>query len=195
MGSDGEEIIFLYSENMSPIVICIGTGACLIAQRSLVQQVDEVSSFIYVDEDKNVGGEKERVTSMLEELAKSLSPDKDAKVILLATLGGVTGSKYVPQVTSILKDCGIKSYAIVTVPFEWEGEKRKDLALDMLDRFVETDCHIFVFMNDRITERHDLFTEGFAWVDGIISALVKAIVSSTTEDFLKGEGKDLFLYK
>jgi len=55
---------------MRPIVICIGTGACLIAQRSLVQQVDKLSSFIYVDEDKNVDGEKEKVTSVLGELWK-----------------------------------------------------------------------------------------------------------------------------
>lgn len=180
---------------MRPIVICIGTGACLIAQRSLVQQVDKLSSFIYVDEDKNVDGEKEKVTSVLGELAKSHSLNKDAKVILLATLGGVTGSKYVPKITSILKDCGMKSYAIVIVPFEWEGKKRTDLALDMLDRFVEAGCHIYAFMNDRITERYGLFTEGFAWVDGIVFDLIKSIVNSTTEDFLKGEGKDLFLYK
>ena len=50
-------------------------------------------------------------------------------------------------------------------------------------------------MNDRITERYGLFTEGFAWVDGIVFDLIKSIVNSTTEDFLKGEGKDLFLYK
>lgn len=118
---------------MKPIVICIGTGACQIAQRSLSKQADEPFSFAFVDEDKDADGEKERIASILEELTKSLSSHKDAMVILLATLGGITGSKYVPKITSILKEYGMKSYAVVTTPFEWEGEKRINLALDMLD--------------------------------------------------------------
>lgn len=132
---------------------------------------------------------------MLDELAKNLSSDNNDKVILLATLGGITGSKYIPKVTSILKDCGMKSYAIVTVPFQWEGEKRIDLAQDMLDKFVEAGCDIFIFMNDRITERQMDFMGGFAWADEKLSGLIKAIVTSTAEDFLKGENKDLFLHK
>lgn len=182
---------------MKSIVICIGTGACLIAQRSLSQQADEQLSFVYVDEDKNVDGEKERVASQLEKLAKSLSSDEDAMVILLATLGGITGSKYIPQVTSLVKECGRESYAVVTAPFEWEGDKRIDLALDMLDKFVEAGCNTFVFMNERIAERYGrmAFAEGFAWADEKILGLIKAITSSTTDDFLKGENEDLFLYK
>lgn len=182
---------------MKSIVICIGTGACLIAQRSLSQQADEQFSFVYVDEDKNVDGEQERIAFQLEKLAKILSSDKDAMTIFLATLGGITGSKYIPQVTSILKGCERKSYAVVTAPFEWEGEKRINLALDMLDEFVEADCNTFVLMNERITERYGgmAFTGGFAWADEKISSLIKAIVTSTTDDFLKSEDEDLFLHK
>lgn len=182
---------------MKPIVICIGTGACLIAQRALLQQAGGTFSFVFIDEDKDVGGDKEKAVARLEEVAKSLSSDKDATVILLTTLGGITGSKYVPQVTSILKECGRKSYAVVTAPFEWEGEKRINLALDMLDKLVEADCNTFVFVNERITERYGgiAFTEGFAWADEKISGLIKAITTSTTDDFLKGENEDLFLYK
>ena len=182
---------------MKPIVICIGSGACLIAQRSLSQQADGQFSFVYVDEDKKVDGEKERVASLLEELAKNLSSHKDARVILLATLGGITGSIYIPKVTSMLKECGIKSHVVAVMPFEWEGEKRVNLALDMLDKFVAADCNIFVFMNERITEHYGRmgFTMGFAWADEKISGLIKAIATSTTEDFLKGEDKDLFIYK
>ena len=177
---------------MKPIVICIGTGACLIVQRALLQQAGGTFSFVFIDEDKDVGGDKEKAVARLEEVVKSLSSDKDATVILLATLGGITGSKYVPQVTSILKECGRKSYAVVTASFEWEGEKRINL-----DKFVEADCNTFVFMNERITERYGriAFAEGFAWADEKISGLIKAIATSTTGDFLKGENKDLFLYK
>lgn len=182
---------------MKSIVICIGSGACQIAQRSLFQQADGQFSFVYVDENKNVDGEKERVTSQLEKLAKELSSDKDATIMLLATLGGITGSKYIPQVTSLVKECGRKSYGVVTAPFEWESEKRINLALDMLDKFVEACCNIFVFMNERITERFGrmAIAEGFAWADEKILGLIKAITSSTTDDFLKGENEDLFLYK
>lgn len=182
---------------MKPIVICIGTGACLIAQRSLSQQADDYFSFVYVDDDKNVDGEKGRVASLLEKLTKKLSSDEDATVILLATLGGITGSKYIPQVTSLVKECGRKSYAVVTAPFEWEGDKRIDLALNMLDKFVEAGCNTFVFMNERIAERYGrmAFAEGFAWADEKISSLIKAIVTSTANDFLKREDEDLFLHK
>lgn len=182
---------------MDTLVICIGTGACLIAQHFLSQQADESYSFVFIDEEKSVDGEKERMLSQLEEVIESLSSNKDATVILLATLGGVTGSKYIPQVTSILKECGRKSYAVVTAPFEWEGEKKKNLAMDMLDKFVDAGCNIFVFMNERITERYGrmAFAEGFAWADEKISSLIKAIATSTADDFLKGENEDLFLHK
>ena len=182
---------------MKSIVICIGTGACQIAQCSLSQQADGQFSFVFIDEEKNADGEKERVASKLDELAENLSSHKDASVILLATLGGITGSKYISKVTSILKECGRKSHAVVTAPFEWEGEKRVTLALDMLDKFVEADCDIFVFMNDRITEccGQMAFAEGFAWANEKISGLIKALTTSTTDDFLKRENKDLFLHK
>lgn len=40
----------------------------------------------------------------------------------------------------------------IIAPFEWEGDKRTNLALNMLDKFEEADCDTFIFRNDRITE-------------------------------------------
>lgn len=180
---------------MKTIVICIGTGACQIAQRSLSQQVDEQFSLVFLDEEEHADVEKKQATCRLEEIAKNLSSDKDATIILFATLGGITGGKYVASMTSILKECGVKSYAVVTMPFSWEGEKRANWALEAFDNFKEAGCDIFAFMNDCITECIGDIRKGFAWADEKLSALIEAIATSTTDDFLQEGNEELFLHK
>ena len=44
-------------------------------------------------------------------------------VVILAGLGGGTGSSIPPVVAGVARDLGVWVAAVVTTPFEWEGER------------------------------------------------------------------------
>ena len=61
-------------------------------------------------------------------------------MFLIASFGGGCGTGATPVIAKMLKEQGIKTIAIVTKPFEWEGEKRLEQAsvgIKNLKQFVE----------------------------------------------------------
>jgi len=70
--------------------------------------------------------------------------------ILVASLGGGTGSGAVPIFAQISKDLGNVTYGIFTLPFDFEGERKKEIAKKAL-RKLKNKLHIFsVIPNERI---------------------------------------------
>lgn len=70
--------------------------------------------------------------------------------ILIASLGGGTGSGAAPIFAKTSKDLGNVTYGIFTLPFEFEGEKKKEIAKKAL-RKLKTRLHLFsVIPNERI---------------------------------------------
>ncbi len=85
--------------------------------------------------DPNLGAEaaqqdKERIQSAM----------KDCDIcILIASLGGGTGSGAAPVFARLAKEVGCLTYGIFTLPFEFEGSKKMEMARDALEK---TQSHI-----------------------------------------------------
>ena len=67
-------------------------------------------------------------------------PDVD-QLVIVAGLGGITGTYIAPAVAQIASRCGIQLQALVVLPFSWEGDLRHGPrarhGLDMLRETVE----------------------------------------------------------
>lgn len=71
-------------------------------------------------------------------------------IIICATLGGQTGSKYAPLIalSAILK--GKKVYSLLTLPFGYEGENRSKLALNAMMQIIASSNFTIRQLNDKL---------------------------------------------
>jgi len=91
------------------------------------------------------------------ELASQNEKEKIKKIfegqdlcIILACLGGGTSSGAAPVFAKISKDCGCLSFGIFTLPFEFEGEKKMEIAKQSLDKIKPCLNVYSVIPNERI---------------------------------------------
>ncbi|HOY31547.1 MAG TPA: cell division protein FtsZ [Bacteroidales bacterium] len=103
-------------------------------------------------------------------------------VFITAGMGGGTGTGAAPVIAQIAKEMGILTVGIVTLPFSFEGKKRKKQAeegLDELRKYVDT---LLVICNDKLRELHrDLkLSEAFGRADDILTIAAKGIAEIIT---------------
>jgi cell division protein FtsZ len=73
-------------------------------------------------------------------------------VFLTAGLGGGTGSGAAPIISEITKKNGILTVGIFTLPFSFEGKKRKKIALNSLEELRKKVDTLVVIPNDKLKE-------------------------------------------
>ncbi|MDP3964173.1 MAG: cell division protein FtsZ [bacterium] len=99
-------------------------------------------------------------------------------VFLTCGLGGGTGTGSAPVVADIAKDVGALTVAVVTKPFQFEGEERKRIAEQGFQQLQEKVDTIITIPNDRLLQIIDKKTslvEAFAIVDDILRQGVQGI--------------------
>ncbi|MFA5232751.1 MAG: cell division protein FtsZ [Candidatus Paceibacterota bacterium] len=87
-----------------------------------------------------------------EENAKELEDIlKTADIVFLtAGLGGGTGSGAMPVIAGIAKGLGVLTIGIVTLPFSFEGKKRRKIAQNSLEEMENTINTLVVIPNDKL---------------------------------------------
>jgi cell division protein FtsZ len=108
---------------------------------------------------------------------KHLLKDNTEMVFITAGLGGGTGTGAAPVIASIAKELGILTVGIVTIPFAFEGKKRREQAekgLEEMKKYVDT---LIVIGNDKLREIYGSLkmTEAFAHADNVLSNAAKSI--------------------
>jgi cell division protein FtsZ len=98
-------------------------------------------------------------------------------VFITAGLGGGTGTGAAPVIASIARELGILTVGIVTIPFSFEGRKRRaqaEAGLEELKKYVDT---LLVIGNDRLREIYGnlKMSEAFAHADNVLSGAAKSI--------------------
>ena len=99
-------------------------------------------------------------------------------VFITAGMGGGTGTGAAPRIAKMAKDNGCLTVAIVTMPFEFEGKKRRERAEEgvaELKRNVDT---LIVIPNQkllRIVDRSTGLREAFRTADSILYQATKGI--------------------
>ena len=132
------------SRSASPyLVIGIGGGACK-AIREMMDEELPGAKFSCIDADAEELGvlapvlgaraihwQREHAPAQLEPLAHDLLADMDLLVIV-ASLGGRTGSRLAPELARIAREMGVCTAGVFTLPLDLEGSKRRKVADDSL---------------------------------------------------------------
>ena len=99
-------------------------------------------------------------------------------VFIIAGLGGGTGTGATPVITKIAKDMGILTVVFDSIPFSFEGKKRKKQAEFGLKELQKSADAISVIQNDKllnVINSQSSLAEAFSIVDENISRVIQSI--------------------
>jgi cell division protein FtsZ len=98
-------------------------------------------------------------------------------VFVTAGMGGGTGTGAAPVIAQTAREMGILTVGIVTVPFGFEGRKRRQQAEEGLERIRQNVDTLLVINNERLREISGNLTIGnaFAQADDVLTTAAKGI--------------------
>ena len=99
-------------------------------------------------------------------------------VVLVAGLGGGTGSGALPVIAQIARQLGCLAIAVVTLPFEFEGPRRSQIALEAWQKIKDEVDSIITIPNDRIfniIDKNTSILDAFNMVDSVLRQGVQGI--------------------
>jgi len=105
-------------------------------------------------------------------------------VFITAGMGGGTGTGASPVIARIAKELGALTVAVVTLPFDFEGARRKEIALKGVEELKEEVNSLIVIPNQRllsIANRNTTILEAFKIADQVLLHAVKGIVDLITK--------------
>ncbi len=147
--------------NISPVPTKVQLGASLTEGRGAgsIPEIGKNAAIENVDELKDI-----------------LS--KDTKMVFItAGMGGGTGTGAAPVIAKLAKDLGILTVGIVTMPFAFEGKKRKEQAEKGLEEMREAVDTLLIINNERLREMYGNLgiNNAFSHADNVLCTAAKGI--------------------
>ena len=124
---------------------------------------------------------KESALENIEDIKQIL--EKNTKMLFItAGMGGGTGTGAAPVIAEAAKELGILTVGIVTLPFLFEGRKRKLQAEAGIEELRKNVDSLLIISNDKLREVHgDLkLSEAFQKADNILTVAAKGIAEIIT---------------
>ncbi len=147
--------------DMSPVPVKLQLGAAL-------------------TEGLGAGSKPERGAEAAQESIEEIRELLNARTKMLfvtAGMGGGTGTGAAPVVARAARDMGILTVGIVTMPFHWEGRKRKQQATTGIEEMRQAVDTLIVINNDRLRDLYGNLEmeEAFAHADNVLSTAARGI--------------------
>lgn len=108
---------------------------------------------------------------------------KDTQMLFItAGMGGGTGTGGAPVIAQVARELGILTVGIITLPFSFEGRKRRqqaDLGVEEMRKYVDT---LLIISNDKLREQYGnlKLSEAFGKADDILTTAAKGIAEIIT---------------
>lgn len=124
---------------------------------------------------------REAALENIEDLKQVLNP-KTKMVFITAGMGGGTGTGAAPIIAKAAKEQGILTVGIVTIPFQFEGRKRKSQADNGLEELKQSVDTLLVISNEKLRDMYGNLKlgEAFAQADNILTIAAKGIAEIIT---------------
>lgn len=109
--------------------------------------------------------------------------EKHTKMLFItAGMGGGTGTGAAPVVAQIARELDILTVGIVTLPFGFEGRKRREQAQEGIEELKKHVDTLLVISNDKLREEYGnmKLTEAFKKVDDVLATAAKGIAEIIT---------------
>lgn len=127
---------------------------------------------------------QQAVTEDMDEIRDILS--KNTKMVFItAGLGGGTGTGAAPEIAKVASELGLLTVAVVTMPFEYEGERRLKQAREGLEKLKPHVDSLIIINNEKIIEVYgDLgWKKAFAKSDEVLSNAVRSVTKVITDNY------------
>ncbi len=124
---------------------------------------------------------REAARESYDDIAEMLS--HNAKMVFVtAGMGGGTGTGAAPVIAQQAKEMGILTVGIVTLPFRFEGTKRKNHAIEGLKEMRKSVDALLVIDNEKIREIYGncRSSQAFGYADDILTLAAKGIAEIIT---------------
>ncbi|PID92855.1 MAG: cell division protein FtsZ [Bacteroidetes bacterium] len=125
---------------------------------------------------------REAILQKKEELKKILEVNTQM-LFITAGMGGGTGTGAAPIIAEIAKELGILTVGIVTLPFSFEGRKRKQKAEEGIKALRSNVDTLLVICNDKLRQLfgNKILSEAFKNADNIVTTAARGIAEIITE--------------
>ncbi|GEM_PF-163633 len=116
---------------------------------------------------------------------ENLLKEKTKMLFITAGMGGGTGTGAAPEIAKLAKKMGILTVGVVTMPFAYEGEKRRNAALEgirMMRKYVDS---LLIVNNEQLINVYgDLdYLSAFAKSDEVLSNAVESVTKVIMKNF------------
>jgi cell division protein FtsZ len=113
---------------------------------------------------------------------RNLLSDGTKMVFITAGMGGGTGTGAAPIIAAVAREMGILTVGIITIPFSFEGKKRRIQAEDGLEELKNNVDTLLIICNDKLREMYGNLTlaNAFAKADNILTTAAKGIAEIIT---------------
>lgn len=113
---------------------------------------------------------------------KTILQNNTKMLFITAGMGGGTGTGAAPVIAELAKELDILTVGIVTIPFSFEGRKRKLQADNGINELRENVDTLLIICNDKLRELYgDLpLSEAFSKADNILAVAAKGIAEIIT---------------
>ena len=124
---------------------------------------------------------KEAAMEDIEKLKGALENNTEM-VFITAGMGGGTGTGAAPVLAELAREMGILTVGIVTLPFGFEGRKRRGYAEDGIKDLKDHVDALLIICNDKLRELYGNLkvTEAFDKADNILTTAAKSIAEIIT---------------
>lgn len=116
------------------------------------------------------------------ETIKTILQNNTKMVFITAGMGGGTGTGAAPVIAEVAREMGILTVGIVTIPFSFEGRRRKQQAEDGLNALRNHVDTMLIINNDKLRMIHGNLKMGecFSKADDILTTAAKGIAEIIT---------------
>jgi cell division protein FtsZ len=124
---------------------------------------------------------KEAAKEDIEKLRDALQNNTEM-VFITAGMGGGTGTGAAPVLAELAREMGILTVGIVTLPFGFEGRKRRSYAEEGISELKDHVDALLIICNDKLRELYGnlKMTEAFDKADNILTTAAKSIAEIIT---------------
>ena len=177
-GAGGNAVIHMINNNIQGAeFICANTDSQALdrAKGSTILKLgDNVTRGLGAGADPKVGkAAAERDRAAIEELLSGAD-----MIFITAGMGGGTGTGAAPVIAEIAKELGALTVAVVTKPFNFEGNKRKAAAEQGIAELVEEVDSLITIPNQKLMDilgKKTSMEDAFAKADDILKGAVQGI--------------------
>lgn len=118
----------------------------------------------------------------IEKIRELLGDDDTQMLFITAGMGGGTGTGAAPVIAKLAREMGVLTVGIVTLPFGFEGRKRKqqaELGISEIKKHVDA---LLVISNDKLREQYGnlVLSDAFAQADNVLANAAKGIAELIT---------------